>query len=345
MAIIRSKINKNENLEPVLTVNESVKEDSSLRPKKFNEYIGQSEIKKNLSVSIQSAKKRQKPMDHVLIHGAAGLGKTTLANVIANEIGVNLKISSGPALEKPGDLASILTNLKANDILFIDEIHRLKPIVEEILYSAMEDFCIDLVLGKGPGARMMRMKVPKFTLIGATTKMSMLSSPLRDRFGHILKLNFYSNEEIKEILKRSSTILETKIEDDAAKLLALSSRQTPRIANRLLKRSFDFAIINNKEIINEEIVKDCLKNLDIDEIGLDITDKHILKTIIEKFKGGPVGLNTIAASIGEDEDTIEDAYEPYLIKIGFLERTPRGRIATENAYKHLQMKLELRTES
>ena len=338
MSIIRKQI-VNSAVTPEKTLLDSEQAELSLRPKYLDEYIGQAEIKENLKVAIQASQKRSSVLDHVLIYGPAGLGKTTLAHIIANEMKVNIKISSGPALEKAGDLASILTNLKANDVLFIDEIHRLKAPIEEILYSAMEDFCIDIVLGKGPGARTMRLKVPKFTLIGATTKMSMLSSPLRDRFGHIFKLDFYSNNEIKQIIQRSAKIINCKADNIAASFLASSSRQTPRIANRLLKRSHDFALINDKELIDLEIAKQCLKALNIDKIGLDKTDREILDTIIKKFHGGPVGLNTIAAAISEDENTIEDAYEPYLIKLGFIQRTPRGRVATEHAYKHLNYEL------
>lgn len=335
MPIVRKKIEENI-VAPQKIENENL-EEITLRPKKLNEYIGQEEIKDNVSISIKACKKRNEPLDHILIYGAAGLGKTTLASIIAYEMGVSLKISSGPALEKSGDLASILTSLKDHDILFIDEIHRLKPQVEETLYSAMEDFAIDIVLGKGPGARTMRLKMPKFTLIGATTKMSMLSSPLRDRFGHIFKLNFYENHEIEKILARSSKILKCNATDEACQLLAKSSRQTPRIANRLLKRCADFAIISENNIIDRAIAETCLKKLNIDRIGLTTSDLDILLTIINKFKGGPVSLHTIASATCEDEDTVEDAFEPYLIKIGFLERTSRGRVVTENAYMHLNI--------
>ncbi len=335
MAIKRQDIKK---ITAVLNENipsENIKEDVSLRPKYLTEYIGQNQIKSNLDIAMKAAKKKKQPLEHILIYGSPGLGKTTLANIISKEMEANIKTTSGPALEKAGDLASILTNLKTHDILFIDEIHRLRAPVEEILYSAMEDFCIDIVLGKGPGARTMRLGVPKFTLIGATTKMSMISSPLRDRFGHVFKLDFYSDQEIQDIIDRSSKILNCAISDKAAKILSKCSRQTPRIANRLLKRTHDIAIIYDKDEITEEITKTCLEALHIDHIGLNKTDHFILQTIIEKFRGGPVGLNTIAAATSEDEDTIEDAYEPYLIKLGFLERTPKGRIVTEHAYQHL----------
>jgi Holliday junction DNA helicase RuvB len=292
-------------------------------------------VKQNLRISIEAAKKRKEPLEHILLHGPAGLGKTTLASIIAKEMGANIKVTSGPALEKQGDLAAIISNLKDFDILFIDEIHRIKPVIEEILYSAMEDFGIDIVLGKGPSAKIIRLSLPRFTLIGATTKVSMLSSPLRDRFGHNFRLDFYDEDEIKDILKRSSGILECSLEESARALLAKSSRQTPRIANRLLKRVRDYADYHKKSVIDKVVVIEALKALGIDFQGLDHVDRDILKTIIQKFGGGPVGLNTIAASTSEDQDTIEDIYEPYLIKLGFLDRTPRGRIATPHAYEHL----------
>jgi holliday junction DNA helicase RuvB len=308
----------------------------TLRPKIIDEYIGQDEIKKNLGISMQAAKKRKESLEHVLLHGPAGLGKTTLANIIAHEMGVNIKVTSGPALEKQGDLASIITNLKENDVLFIDEIHRLKPAIEEVLYTAMEDFGLDIIIGKGPSARSMRLALPKFTLIGATTKMSMLSSPLRDRFGHVLKLEFYGNNHIQQIIQRSSNILNCEILDEAALMLAKSSRQTPRIANRLLRRARDYADFKNVKTVDEKVVTECLDALNVDHLGLDRTDREILDTIIEKFSGGPVGLNTIAASIAEEESTLEDIYEPYLIQLGFIDRTPRGRIVTPRAYRHLK---------
>ncbi len=309
--------------------------ENTLRPSSLKEYIGQKNIIENLSVSIAAAKKRNEPLDHVLLHGPPGLGKTTLAYIIANETGVNMKITSGPALEKQGDVAAIISNLQNNDVLFIDEIHRLKPAVEEVLYTAMEDFALDLVIGKGPSARSMRIKLPKFTLIGATTKLSLLSSPLRGRFGNVFKLNFYDNEDIREIILRSSKILGCDISGKFAEILAKSCRHTPRIANRLIKRVRDFSDVNNNSVIDEKSLSGTLKALGIDEIGLDSMDKEILAAIIEKFDGGPVGLNTISAAISEEKSTIEDIYEPFLIKLGFLERTPKGRIATKRAYEHL----------
>jgi len=309
--------------------------ENKLRPVVLNEYVGQSKIKKNLGISIQASKKRKEPLEHVLLHGPAGLGKTTLANIIAHEMGANIKITSGPALEKQGDLAAILSNLGEFDVLFIDEIHRVKPAVEEILYTAMEDFGIDIVLGKGPSANSIRINLPRFTLIGATTKVSMLSSPLRDRFGHNYKLDFYCLDDIKKIVKRSAEILDVTVDEDAASEIAKSSRQTPRIANRLLKRVRDYADYKDSGIVNLEIAKEALTALGIDEIGLDQVDREILKSIIHKFGGGPVGINTIAATTSEEEETIEDVYEPYLLKLGMIERTPRGRIATPHAYDHL----------
>lgn len=309
--------------------------DQTLRPKTLTEYIGQKEIKRNLNIFLEAAKKRKETLEHVLLHGPAGLGKTTLALIIGNEMGTAVKITSGPAIEKQGDLAAMLTNLSPGDVLFIDEIHRLRTVVEEVLYSAMEDFAIDIVLGKGPSARAVRLNLPRFTLIGATTKVSLLSSPLRDRFGNVFKLNFYDLEDIKKIIMRSAKILECEIEDKAAQRLAECSRQTPRIANRLLRRVRDFAQYESQKVITEKIVEQSLESLGVDHIGLDSMDREILRTLIEKFRGGPVGLNTMASAVSEEEETIEDIYEPYLIQLGFLERTPRGRMVTERAFSHL----------
>jgi len=343
--IIRDENNasKNESVESAETVERviSPKETTSkafenkLRPITIEEYVGQEKLKHNLKISIRASKKRDEPLEHVLLHGPPGLGKTTLAGIIAKEMGADIKITSGPALEKQGDLAAIISNLSDGDVLFIDEIHRIRSVVEEILYTAMEDFGIDIVLGKGPSANSMRIDLPRFTLVGATTKTSLLSSPLRDRFGHNFKLNFYTINEISSIIFRSAKILNVKIDDESAKAIASCSRQTPRIANRLLKRVRDFADYHDSAAINLDIVEKAFKSLGIDEIGLDYMDRKILKDIIVKFGGGPVGLNTISAATSEEESTIEDIYEPFLIKLGMLERTPRGRIATPNAYNHL----------
>lgn len=312
--------------------------ENTLRPKDFSNYVGQKTVKNNLGIAIEATKKRGECMDHILIHGAAGLGKTTLAHIIANEMNVGLKVTSGPALEKQGDVASIISNLQENDILFIDEIHRLKPVVEEVLYTAMEDFGIDIIIGKGPSARNMRINLPCFTLIGATTKVSMLSSPLRARFGNVFNLQFYTNDDIGEIILRSSRILKCDISKNAAKTLASCCRQTPRIANRLLKRVRDYADVKNKSVIDEKTLREALGALGVDEIGLDDVDRELLLIIIDKFGGGPVGLNTLSAATGEEQNTIEDIYEPFLIKLGFLDRTTKGRIATKRAYEHLRVK-------
>ncbi|MEK7523671.1 MAG: Holliday junction branch migration DNA helicase RuvB [Patescibacteria group bacterium] len=309
--------------------------EQTLRPQLLAEYIGQKEIKRNLTISISAAQKRKEPLEHVLLHGPAGLGKTTLGFIIANEMGVSVKITSGPAMERQGDLASILTNLAEGDVLFIDEIHRLRPVVEEVLYSAMEDYAIDIMLGKGPSARAVRLNLPRFTLIGATTKVSMLSSPLRDRFGNVYKFNFYDHDEIQKIIMRSAQILGCDIEPAAAQLLASCSRQTPRIANRLLRRVRDFAEHHGSPTINENLSRQTLESLGVDHLGLDHMDRQILKTLIEKFRGGPVGLNTISSALSEEEETLEEIYEPYLLQLGFLERTPRGRMVTERAFTHL----------
>ncbi len=309
--------------------------ENKLRPRSFDEYVGQNEVKGNLIVFCKAAKKREEPLDHSLFYGPPGLGKTTLAMILASEMGTNLRITSGPALEKPGDLAAILTNLKEHDLLFIDEIHRLRSPVEEILYSAMEDFAIDLVVGKGPSARTMRLNIPKFTLVGATTKASMLANPLRDRFGHVEKLRYYTPEEIQQILERTAGILEVKIEKDAAQKLSHCSRKTPRVANRLLRRMRDFAEILHDGAITEKVVAKGLGDLSVDHRGLDYSDQEYIKALCEKFSGGPVGLSTIAAAIGEDENTVEEMIEPFLIQEGLLQKTPRGRMVTEVAFEHL----------
>jgi Holliday junction DNA helicase RuvB len=312
--------------------------DLSLRPKTLKEYIGQEKIKQNLEITIAAAKKRQEPIEHVLLYGAPGLGKTTLAHVIANEIGANIRVTSGPAIEKSGDLAAILTNLEAGDILFIDEIHRLHKTVEEILYPAMEDYALDIIMGKGPTARTLRLDLPKFTIIGATTLASLLSAPLRDRFGLTHHLNFYETADIEKIIARSAGILGVTIEPEARKAIAERSRRTPRIANRLLKRVRDYCEVKGDGQITAADCLGAFELLEVDELGLDMIDRRILETIVDKFKGGPVGLNTLAASTGEEMDTIENIYEPYLMQLGFLDRSPRGRIVTTLGYQHLGRK-------
>jgi Holliday junction DNA helicase RuvB len=317
---------------------EDIQFDITLRPQSFTEYVGQDKIKKNLDILIQAAKKRKESIEHVLLYGPAGLGKTTLANIIAKEMGVSMKTTSGPAIERVGDFGSILTNLSDGDILFIDEIHRLNKSIEEVLYPAMEDYKLDIIIGKGPSARTIQLDLPKFTLIGATTKLGSISNPLRDRFGAIHRLEFYTNDEIKKIIDRSAKILEVKADDTGLSKIADCARCTPRVANRLLKRVRDFSQIKNHDIINEAVANEALEMIDVDPLGLEPADKHILRVIIEKFGGGPVGLGTIAAATSEEIKTIEDVYEPYLLQIGFLTRTPRGRIATKAAYDHLGIK-------
>lgn len=309
--------------------------DSGLRPKKLSEYIGQQKVKETVSIFVEAAKQRGEALDHVLLFGPPGLGKTTLSNIIANEMGVNIRTTSGPAIERQGDLAAILTNLSQGDVLFIDEIHRLSRAVEEILYPAMEDFALDIVLGKGPGARSIRLDLPRFTLIGATTRAGMLASPLRDRFGIISRLEFYTPEELTRIVLRAARILNVPTEDSGAGEIARRSRGTPRVANRLLKRVRDYAQVKAGGDITSEVAAEALEFFEVDPLGLDHTDRHLLRTIIEKFSGGPVGLDTIAAATSEESETVEDVLEPYLMQLGFIARTPRGRIVTSLAYQHL----------
>ena len=309
--------------------------DLTLRPKKLADYVGQEKVKANINIAMQAAKKRGEPIEHVLLYGAPGLGKTTLAHILANELNANIRVTSGPVIEKSGDLAAILTNLNEGDILFVDEVHRLNRVIEEILYPAMEDYALDIIIGKGPSARTLRIDLPRFTIIGATTRISLLSAPLRDRFGMTYHLNYYEHDNIEEIVNRNARILDVMIEKEAAKEIARRARRTPRVANRLLKRVRDYCEVKGDGVIKKDICHQAFSMLEVDELGLDWIDRKILEIIIDKFKGGPVGLNTIAAATGEDMATIEEVYEPYLMQLGFLDRSPRGRIVTDIAYKHL----------
>ena len=320
---------------PKTESSEEEKIEVTLRPQTLVDFVGQSHIKDPLSISMQAAKGRGEPLEHVLLYGNPGLGKTTLANIIAKEMGVNIRVTAGPALERVGDLAAILSNLAEGDVLFIDEIHRMNKTIEEVMYSAMEDYCLDIIVGKGPAARTLRMPLEKFTLIGATTKMNLLSGPLRDRFGHVYHLNFYEHSDIDKILNRNASLLKVTIDQIASAKIASCARRTPRVANRLLKRVRDYAEVKHNGIINEEITEAALTMLAVDQHGLDEVDRKILQTIIEKFDGGPIGLNTLAAAVAEEMDTIETIYEPYLLQIGMIERTPRGRKVTRLADEHL----------
>jgi Holliday junction DNA helicase RuvB len=322
---------------PIETDEEKVESSfEGLRPKSLDEFIGQRKVKENLKVFIEAARKRNEPLDHVLLYGPPGLGKTTLAHIIAREMGANIRLTSGPAIERAGDLAAILTNIKEGDVIFIDEIHRLSHVVEEVMYPAMEDYEIDIIIGKGPSARSIRLELPKFTLVGATTRAGLLTSPLRDRFGMSMRFDFYEPEDLNTIISRSARILGVDITGEGSMEIARRSRGTPRIANRLLRRVRDFASVGNKKLIDREIVNDSLNKLDVDFLGLDGMDRRILKKIIKDFDGGPVGAETLAVTVSEEVETIEDVYEPYLIQIGFINRTPRGRVATKAAVEHLK---------
>ncbi len=342
MAISTSSIadDSKERIVSTTEQNEDAQIEFSLRPKNLDEYIGQDKVKENLKIFIEAARQRGEPLDHTLFYGPPGLGKTTLAGIIANEMGVNIRITSGPAIEKPGDLAALLTNLQPNDILFVDEIHRLSRSVEEILYPAMEDYALDIIIGKGPSARSIRLDLPKFTLVGATTRAGALAAPLRDRFGIINRLDMYATRDLRKIVERSANILGINTDSGGAEEIAMRSRGTPRIANRLLKRVRDFAQIDGRGSIDKELARDALNRLEIDSLGLDAIDKRMLMTVINHYAGGPVGLETLAATIGEEAGTVEDVYEPYLMQIGFINRTPRGRVVTPKAYEHFGIKYE-----
>jgi Holliday junction DNA helicase RuvB len=330
---------ENETAERIVTPHvredDDLSTEKNLRPRSLAEYVGQTRVKNNLSIFIRAALDRGEPLDHILLYGPPGLGKTTLAQIIAAEMGVSLRVTSGPAIERQGDLVSVLTNLQPGDVLFIDEIHRLNRLVEEVLYPAMEDFAVDIIVGKGPGARTMRIPLPKFTLVGATTRLALLTGPLRDRFGAVLRLEFYDDDSMEEIIQRSSGILGVELEEQGAKALSSRARGTPRIANRLLRRVRDVAQVMGNGVVTEAIAGEALSLLEIDHLGLDDTDRRLLETVIDKFDGGPVGIDTLAAATAEETDTIMDVYEPFLIQLGFLQRTPRGRIATRRAYEHL----------